>query len=134
ARSLHVAGRLDIDSSGLLVLTQDGVVARTLIGPESRIEKEYHVGVDGNITETALQRLRHGLSLDGRALRPAGIKQTGPAHLQFVLTEGRKRQVRRMCELVNLQVRTLVRVRIGGVRLGQLRRGQWRHLASGEAF
>ncbi len=134
AQSLHVAGRLDIDSSGLLVLTQDGVVARTLIGPESRIEKEYHVGVEGHITETALQRLRHGLSLDGRALRPARIKQTGPVHLQFVLTEGRKRQVRRMCELVNLQVRTLVRVRIGGVRLGQLRRGQWRHLASGEAF
>ena len=116
------------------MLTQDGTVARTLIGPESRIEKEYHVGVDGSITETALQRLRHGLSLDGRALRPARITQTGSAQLQFVLTEGRKRQVRRMCELVNLQVRTLVRVRIGGVRLGQLRRGQWRHLAPGESF
>ena len=129
-----MAGRLDIDSSGLLVLTQDGTVARTLIGPESRIEKEYHVGIEGNITEAALQRLRHGLSLDGRALRPARITQTGSAQLQFVLTEGRKRQVRRMCELVNLQVRTLVRVRIGRGRLGQLRRGQWRHLAPGVAF
>ena len=134
AQSLHVAGRLDIDSSGLLVLTQDGTVARTLIGPESRIEKEYHVGIEGNITEAALQRLRHGLSLDGRSLRPAHITQTGSTQLQFVLTEGRKRQVRRMCELVGLSVRTLVRVRIGGVRLGRLRRGQWRHLASEEVF
>jgi len=134
AQSLHVAGRLDIDSSGLLVLTQDGTVARTLIGPESRIEKEYHVGIEGNITEAALQRLRHGLSLDSRPLRPARITQTGPTQLQFVLTEGRKRQVRRMCELVGLRVRTLVRVRIGGVHLGRLRRGQWRHLASGEVF
>ena len=134
AQSLHVAGRLDIDSSGLLVLTQDGTVARTLIGPQSRIEKEYHVGIEGNITEAALQHLRHGLSLDGRALRPARIIQTGSTQLQFVLTEGRKRQVRRMCELVGLSVRTLVRVRIGRVHLGRLRRGQWRHLASGEVF
>tara|TARA_Y100000588_G_scaffold201813_1_gene215456 strand:+ start:3898 stop:4629 length:732 start_codon:yes stop_codon:yes gene_type:complete len=134
AQSLHVAGRLDIDSSGLLVLTQDGTVARTLIGPESRIEKEYHVGIEGNITEAALECLRHGLSLDGRPLRPVRITQTGSTQLQFVLTEGRKRQVRRMCELVGLSVRTLVRVRIGGVHLGRLRRGQWRHLASGEVF
>ena len=134
AQSLHVAGRLDIDSAGLLVLTQDGTVARTLIGPDSRIEKEYHVGVDGDITPAAIEQLRSGLILDGRPLLPAGITHTRPGQLKFVLKEGRKRQIRRMCELVDLSVRTLVRVRIGRVLLGQLRRNQWRHLANGEVF
>jgi 23S rRNA pseudouridine2604 synthase len=134
APSLHVAGRLDIDSAGLLVLTQDGTVARTLIGPDSRIEKEYHVGVDGDITSTAIEQLRSGLVLDDRPLLPALITHTRPGQLEFVLTEGRKRQIRRMCELVGLSVRTLVRVRIGQVLLGQLRRGQWRHLTNSEVF
>ena len=134
AQNLHVAGRLDIDSAGLLVLTQDGTIARALIGPNSRMEKEYHVGVDGEITPAVIEQLRHGLILDGRPLRPARISHTRPGQLEFVLTQGRKRQIRRMCELVDLSVRTLVRVRIGQVLLDQLPRGQWRHLANGEVF
>ena len=132
--SLHVAGRLDIDSAGLLVLTQDGTIARALIGPNSQMEKEYHVGIDGEITPAIIEQLRHGLILDGRPLRPARINHTRPGQLEFVLTQGRKRQIRRMCELVGLRARTLVRVRIGQVLLDKLQRGQWRHLANGEVF
>ena len=134
ASSLHVAGRLDIDSSGLLVLTQDGSIARELISPNSVIEKEYRVRVAGNITPKRIQQLRHGLELDGRLLCPATVNQSGPERLVFVLTEGRKRQIRRMCELVELKVLTLVRTRIGKVHLGRLARGQWRYLGPGETF
>ena len=92
------------------------------------------MGVEGDITPAAIEQLRSGLILDGRPLRPARITHARPGQLEFVLKEGRKRQIRRMCELVDLSVRTLVRVRIGRVLLGQLRRSQWRHLANGEVF
>lgn len=134
ASTLNVAGRLDIDSSGLLVLTQDGTVARKLIGPQNNIEKEYRVRIKGAVTDHRIKQLTHGLSLDGRQLRPAIIKLIGDDLLMFVLQEGRKRQIRRMCELVDLEVRTLTRVRIGRVKLGQLPRGKWRHLSQQEQF
>ncbi|MGA0342648.1 MAG: pseudouridine synthase [Arenicellales bacterium] len=132
--SLNVAGRLDIDSSGLLVLTQDGSIARLLISPDSTIEKEYRVRVKGQVSQRMLALLTHGLSLDGRALRPATIRKIQDDLLVFVLKEGRKRQIRRMCELVDLQVKTLTRTRIGQIRLGHLPRGRWRHLTQGETF
>ncbi len=133
-RGLAPAGRLDIDSTGLLVLTQDGRVARQLIGDDSQVEKEYLVRVEGTLDAHGLALLNHGLSLDGKALRPAKVAWANDDQLRFVLKEGKKRQIRRMCELVGLRVTGLKRVRIGGVRLGDLPLGQWRYLREGESF
>ncbi len=166
-KSLAPAGRLDIDSIGLLVLTQDGRVARQLIGEDRVMEKEYLVRVvylgldktgaplvdarpgqlirmdDDDPVSTNVQaifpvalldKLRHGLSLDGQALKPAKIAWQNPEQLRVVLTEGKKRQIRRMCELVGLKVVGLKRVRIGNVMLGNLPLGQWRYLAPHEKF
>lgn len=137
-RGLAPAGRLDIDSTGLLVLTQDGRIAKTLIGDETRVEKEYLVRVQhlrpDRLPESELVRLRHGLVLDGKPLRPARVSWQNEDQLRFVLREGRKRQIRRMCELVGLKVVGLKRVRIGSVVLGQLPPGQWRYLGEHERF
>ena len=171
-KSLVPAGRLDIDSTGLLVLTQDGRVARQLIGEDSVMEKEYLVrvvytgranaaaGMSAAATYTTvptqlsriddddpvssdvqsvfpkeqLALLRHGLSLDGQALKHAKVEWQNPEQLRFVLTEGKKRQIRRMCELVGLKVVGLKRVRIGRVMLGNLPVGQWRYLSPAEKF
>jgi 23S rRNA pseudouridine2604 synthase len=138
ARGLAPAGRLDIDSTGLLVLTQDGRIARALIGEDSAIEKEYLVRVrpaDGRaLTAAGLALLRHGLELDGRPLKPAKVSWANEDQLRFVLREGRKRQIRRMCEQVGLDVLGLKRVRIGRVVLGRLPMGQWRYLGAHERF
>jgi 23S rRNA pseudouridine2604 synthase len=153
-KGLAPAGRLDIDSTGLLVLTQDGRVARTLIGEDSGVEKEYLVRVvwapnglndlkgAGVVAQDVqavfpaeqLARLRHGLSLDDQPLKPAQVDWLNPEQLRFVLTEGKKRQIRRMCEAVGLHVVGLKRVRIGRVVLGKLPPGQWRYLGADEAF
>jgi 23S rRNA pseudouridine2604 synthase len=171
-KSLVPAGRLDIDSTGLLVLTQDGRVARQLIGEDSVMEKEYLVRVvytgaenaaaatsasatyGGKITQLSriddddpvstdvqsvfppamLVRLRHGLRLDDQALKPAKVEWQNPEQLRFVLIEGKKRQIRRMCELVGLKVVGLKRVRVGKVMLGNLPVGQWRYLQPHEKF
>jgi 23S rRNA pseudouridine2604 synthase len=171
-KSLVPAGRLDIDSTGLLVLTQDGRVARQLIGEDSVMEKEYLVRVvyTGRTNSAAdmsaaatypavptqlcrideddpvssdvqsvfpkeqLALLRHGLSLDGQALKHAKVEWQNPEQLRFVLTEGKKRQIRRMCELVGLKVVGLKRVRIGRIMLGNLPVGQWRYLSPVEKF
>ena len=133
-QGLAVAGRLDIDSTGLLVLTQDGRIARQLIGEDSEVEKEYLVRVQGRLTERGLALLNHGLSLDGKALRPAQVRWQNDDQLRFVLREGKKRQIRRMCELVGLKVVGLKRVRIGRVTLGDLPSGQWRYLGEKERF
>ncbi|MFT3813381.1 MAG: pseudouridine synthase [Acidovorax sp.] len=142
-KGLAPCGRLDIDSVGLLVLTQDGRVARQLIGEDSSVDKEYLVRVQyGDVAAdvqaafpaTQLARLRHGLSLDGQALKPAQVDWQNPEQLRFVLREGKKRQIRRMCELVGLKVVGLKRIRIGRVTLGQLPVGQWRYLGANERF
>ena len=150
-RNLAPAGRLDIDSTGLLVLTQDGRVARQLIGESSGVEKEYLVRVHfaphgpqgaGVVSQDVqavfppaqLALLRHGLSLDGQKLRPAQVDWQNPEQLRFVLTEGKKRQIRRMCEQVGLHVVGLKRIRIGRVVLGNLPVGQWRFLSASESF
>lgn len=143
-QGLAPAGRLDLDSTGLLVLTQDGRIARRLIGDDESIDKEYVVDVDWRDasawSDGALARLRHGLELDGVALAPAfverleGRENDGHGTLRFVLREGRKRQIRRMCEAVGLRVTALARVRIGRVLLGDLPLGQWRYLRDDEAF
>jgi 23S rRNA pseudouridine2604 synthase len=133
-RGLAPAGRLDIDSTGLLILTQDGRVARQLIGDDSTVEKEYLVRVEGHLDARGLALLNHGLELDGKKLRPAQVRWSNPEQLCFILTEGRKRQIRRMCELVGLRVTGLKRVRIGQVTLGDLPSGRWRFLRDGERF
>lgn len=133
-QGLAAAGRLDIDSQGLLVLTQDGRIARQLIGEDSEVDKEYLVRVQGRLGESGLALLNHGLSLDGKALRPARVHWQNADQLLFVLREGKKRQIRRMCELVGLKVVGLKRVRIGGVLLGDLPPGQWRYLREDERF
>jgi len=144
-RGLAVAGRLDIDSTGLLVLTQDGRIARQLIGADSSIEKEYLVRVEWPqapregapkdlFPADRLELLRHGLSLDGVRLKPAKVSWQNENQLRFVLREGRKRQIRRMCEAVGLRVVALKRVRIGAITLGPLPAGQWRYLRPDESF
>ena len=146
-RGLAPAGRLDIDSIGLLVLTQDGRIARQLIGEDSDISKEYlvrvsyrtpygeeHQNVQAVFPPERLAMLCHGLSLDGQALLPAEVSWQNPEQLRFVLREGKKRQIRRMCEQVGLFVTGLKRVRIGQVNLGHLPVGQWRYLAAHEKF
>jgi 23S rRNA pseudouridine2604 synthase len=133
-KGLAPAGRLDIDSTGLLVLTQDGRVARQLIGDDSSVDKEYLVRVEGELIANGLKLLNHGLELDGRQLRPAKVEWLNEDQLRFVLHEGRKRQIRRMCDLVGLKVVGLKRVRIGRVRLGELPLGQWRYLREDEGF
>jgi len=142
-RGLAPAGRLDIDSVGLLVLTQDGRVARQLIGEDSTVDKEYLVRVQYGDVATNVQavfpadqlaRLCHGLALDGQPLKPAKVDWQNPEQLRFVLTEGKKRQIRRMCELVGLRVVGLKRIRIGRVTLGNLPVGQWRYLSPNERF
>lgn len=131
---LAPAGRLDIDSEGLLVLTQDGRIARMLIAPRSNIEKEYLIRFRGAITTEKLGLLTHGLRLDGRPLKPARVERINQDQLRIVLQEGRKRQIRRMCELVGLAVLKLQRVRIGNITLGHLPLGKWRLLQRHERF
>ena len=135
---LAPAGRLDIDSTGLLVLTQDGRIAKLLIGEDSRIEKEYLVRVryskPGLLPAGDLKLLSVGLSLDGKPLRPARVAWQNEDQLSFVLREGRKRQIRRMCDAVGLKVLALKRVRIGQLRLGALPEGKWRPLGPAETF
>ncbi len=133
-KGLAPAGRLDIDSTGLLVLTQDGRIAKQLIGENSAVEKEYLVRVSGRLSAEGLARLNHGLELDGEKLRPAQVSWQNRDQLRFVLRQGKKRQIRRMCELVDLRVNGLKRVRIGKVMLGDLPVGQWRYLREDEGF
>ncbi len=133
-KGLAPAGRLDIDSTGLLVLTQDGRIARHLIGENSTVEKEYLVRVEGELSEDGLKKLNFGLSLDGVKLKQAKVSWQNEDQLRFVIREGRKRQIRRMCELVGLKVIGLKRIRIGSITLGKLPVGEWRYLRPEEKF
>jgi 23S rRNA pseudouridine2604 synthase len=137
-KSLVPAGRLDIDSVGLLVLTQDGRIAKKLIGETTDVEKEYLVRVQytkpGRLPDADLKKLNHGLWMDGKPLLPAKVRWQNDDQLSFTLREGKKRQIRRMCDMVGLKVLGLKRVRIGRVKLGELPPGQWRYLGSDEQF
>lgn len=125
-------GRLDKDSHGLLILSEDGVLAKAIIGPLSDMDKEYVVRVRGDITPAKVALLRHGLELDGRQLRPAEVQQERNNTLRFILKEGRNRQIRRMCELVDLRVLDLQRIRVGPILLAGLPEGKWRPLGAKE--
>jgi 23S rRNA pseudouridine2604 synthase len=129
---LAVAGRLDIDSQGLLLFTQDGRLAKKLIGENSTVEKEYLVRFQGEATHDKLKLLRFGLRLDSKDLKRAKVDRLNDDQLRFVLNEGKKRQIRRMMELVGLEVTGLKRVRIGNLKLSTLPEGQWRFVDPSE--
>lgn len=133
-QGLAVAGRLDIDSQGLLLFTQDGRIAKKIIGEETKLEKEYLVRVQGKLPDDKLKLLNHGLSLDGKPLKPAKVEWLNQDQLRFILKEGKKRQIRRMCEAVGLKVTGLKRVRIGKLTLGKLPEGKWRFLEDDETL
>jgi 23S rRNA pseudouridine2604 synthase len=129
---LAPVGRLDMDSRGLLLMSEDGVVAKAVIGPQSELEKEYRVAIMGEITEEKLELMRFGLELDGRELRPAQVEMISDQRIQVILQEGRNRQIRRMCELLEWKVVDLFRVRVGPITLGDMPEGCWRPLTSEE--
>jgi 23S rRNA pseudouridine2605 synthase len=125
-------GRLDADTEGLLLLTNDGELAHRLTHPSFGVDKEYLAGVDGRPTRGALRRLREGVELEDGPTAPAKVSLVGDRLLRITIHEGRKRQVRRMCEAVGLPVRRLVRVRIGPIADRRLAPGEWRALEPDE--
>lgn len=126
-------GRLDRDTSGLLILTNDGELAHRIAHPSHGVDKEYLAEVEGGpVSAGALRRLRDGVELDDGRTAPARVGQPSPGVLRITIHEGRNRQVRRMCEAVGHPVRRLVRTRIGPVRDASLRPGQWRLLTPSE--
>lgn len=131
-KNLSVVGRLDIESQGLLILTHDGRLVKAIIGEDSEVEKEYIVRVRGDLTEEGLDMLNHGLSIDGEALKEAQVSWLNEDQLRFILKEGKKRQIRKMCEMVGLDVIGLKRVRIGKLPLGSLPEGRWRLMSEDE--
>ena len=133
-RGLALAGKLDSESTGMLVFTQEGSVARRIIGDDTRLEKEYMVRVEGELSPDDLKRLNIGLVLDDIKLKRAQVSWQNEQQLRFVLHESKKRQIQRMCELVGLRVTSIKRIRIGSVSLGKLPPGQWRYLRENERF
>ena len=128
---VYPVGRLDRDSEGLLLMTDDGALTHALLHPSHEVEKEYRVWVEGDV-DAALPVLRGPMELDGYALRPARVTPAGEGVLSVVIHEGRNRQVRRMCAAAGLRVRRLQRVREGELCLGALPVGAWRHLTGEE--
>lgn len=129
---VHPVGRLDLETEGLLLLTNDGTLTHRLTHPSFGVEKEYLAEVEGSPGRGALRRLREGVDLDDGPTAPAAASLLGPSTLRITIHEGRNRQVRRMCEAVGHPVRRLVRTRIGPLRDPQLRPGEWRALTTDE--
>ena len=125
-------GRLDADTTGALVLTNDGPLAHRLAHPRYGVEKVYDVEVDGEPSEEQLERLRTGVDLDDGRTAPAHARRTGARRLELALHEGRKHQVKRMCAAVGLPVTRLHRPRYAGLELGELAEGDWRELTEEE--
>lgn len=133
---LYPVGRLDMDSEGLLLMTNDGELANRLMHPSHEVSKTYETWVEGACTEERLALLRQPMELDGYTIRPAQVElcERGESggRLSITIHEGRNRQVRRMCELAGLRVTRLRRVREGGLELGELKPGRWRPLTEEE--
>ena len=129
---VHPVGRLDADSEGLLLLTNDGELTHRLTHPSFGVEKEYLVSVAGKPSAGAIRSLRSGVQLDDGLTAPARVSQVEPSLLRITIHEGRKRQVRRMCEMVGHPVTRLVRTRIGPLRDPGLSPGAWRALTTAE--
>lgn len=133
---VYPVGRLDMDSEGLLLLTNDGDFANRLMHPKHNVDKTYLVTVDG-YTETGLKQLEQPITLDGYTIAKPSVKlktadEKGRAKLEVVIHEGRNRQVRRMCAAAGMQVIRLVRISEGKIQLGNLPLGKWRHLTNRE--
>ncbi|OQS07812.1 ribosomal large subunit pseudouridine synthase F [Thraustotheca clavata] len=133
---MAVCGRLDVNSTGLLVFTQDGTLAKKILDPEGGVEKEYLVRVDMNLnpsersTQTKVQKLRDGIYIDKVLFSAKSVEVINENQLRVILTEGKHRQIRRMCEQVGMKVVALKRVRIGNIKLRTLPVGKWRYLQS----
>ncbi len=124
-------GRLDCDSEGLLLMTDDGALTQRLTHPAHGVEKEYQVRVSGDVSR-ALPRLAGPLTVDGERMAADRVERTGPGRLTIVLHQGKKRQIRRMCAAAGLKVLRLKRVREGPLELGDLEPGRWRALTERE--
>ena len=131
-KKLYPIGRLDKDSKGLILFTNDGVFSRKIIGEESECEKEYYVKLEGNISDGALKKLEFGISLDGKKLKPAIVKRVSKNSFNIILKEGRNRQIRRMCEKVGFEVILLKRLRISNIYLNDLQEGKFEYLTKDE--
>jgi 23S rRNA pseudouridine2604 synthase len=125
-------GRLDVASSGLILLTNDGDIVNKILRAEGKHEKEYVVTVDRKITPDFLDNMRKGVMIDDEKTLPAKIEQISEFTFRIVLVEGRNRQIRKMCETLGFTVQSLKRVRIMHIELGGLNTGEWRHLTAGE--
>lgn len=131
-KELYPVGRLDKDSKGLILFTNDGIFSRKIIGEESECEKEYYVKLEGNISDGALKKLEFGISLDGKKLKPAIVKRVSKNSFNIILKEGRNRQIRRMCEKVGFEVILLKRLRISNIYLNDLQEGKFEYLTKDE--
>jgi 23S rRNA pseudouridine2605 synthase len=131
-RRLYPVGRLDADSTGLILLTNDGELANRLTHPRYGVPKTYRVRLARPPSERDLDRLRKGVRLEDGLTAPAGVARTAEREVEITIREGRKRQVRRMIEAVGNEAEALTRVRIGSLELGSLRRGEARRLNAGE--
>lgn len=131
-KKLYPVGRLDKDSKGLILFTNDGVFSRKIIGEESECEKEYYVKLEGIISDGALKKLEFGISLDGKKLKPAIVKRVSKNSFNIILKEGRNRQIRRMCEKVGFEVILLKRLRISNIYLNDLQEGKFEYLTKDE--
>ena len=133
---VYPIGRLDRNSEGLLLFTNDGVFANSIMHPSKHVSKTYRVTVRPDITDEQLVKLTEGVLIDGKKTMPATInvltKETGRVVLQMVIREGRNRQIRKMCEAVGLEVARLKRTGVGPIKLGMLKPGTWRELTAEE--
>lgn len=131
-KKLYPVGRLDKDSKGLILFTNDGIFSRKIIGEESECEKEYYVKLEGIISDGVLKKLEFGISLDGKKLKPAIVKRVSKNSFNIILKEGRNRQIRRMCEKVGFEVILLKRLRISNIYLNDLQEGKFEYLTKDE--
>lgn len=131
-KKLYPVGRLDKDSKGLILFTNDGIFSRKIIGEESECEKEYYVKLEGNISDGALKKLEFGISLDGKKLKPAIVKRVSKNSFNIILKEGKNRQIRRMCEKVGFEVILLKRLRISNIYLNDLQERKFEYLTKDE--
>lgn len=134
---VYPCGRLDMDSEGLLLLTNDGEVAQRLMHPRNHVEKIYHVRVKGEIEQEKIKALNSPMKIDGTEIMPVKVtiisRKDGETALKFVLTEGRNRQIRKMCEQVGIEIKRLKRIAIGEINIGMLTPGKWKYLNHNEA-
>ncbi|MEI0603553.1 pseudouridine synthase [Brachyspira alvinipulli] len=132
--NIYPVGRLDKDSNGLILFTNDGVFSRKIIGENTNCEKEYYVKVNDDVPDGALKKLEYGISLDGQKLKPAKVKRINKNSFYIILTEGKNRQIRRMCQKIGFEVIVLKRLRIADILLNDLKEGDFQYLTKDEIY